>query len=123
GDYWAPFQIGAGGYVFVPTAPKGSYAGDGAVRGEPQVLLGGRLTHFVWSASLGTTLRASSHPHTFDASAGAALVLGEEFFQIGPELTLATPFTRDTSFSTQTATISLATPTAAELFFGAKVRP
>ena len=94
--------------MFVPTAPKGSYAGDGAVRGEPQILLGGRFTHFVWSAMLGTTLRASQHPHTFNAGAGAALVLGEKFLslQIGPELTVATPFSKDTSFSTATAPIA-----------------
>src|SRR6185295_7067354 len=115
-----PFQIGVGGYVFVPTAPKSSYAGDGAVRGEPQILLGGRFTHFVWSAMLGTTVRASTHPHTFNAGAGAALVLGEEVFQIGPELTLAAPFSQDNSFSTATTPITVATPTAAELFFGAK---
>jgi outer membrane protein OmpA-like peptidoglycan-associated protein len=123
GAYWDPFQIGVGGYVFLPTAPKGSYAGDGSTRGEPQLLLGGRLTHFVWSASLGATLKTSEHPHTFNAGAGAALVLGEEFFQIGPELTLATPFSQDDSFSSATTKITVATPTAAELFFGAKIRP
>ena len=42
-------------------------------------------------ASLGTTLHASARPHTFDARAGAALVLGESVFQIGPELSIAAP--------------------------------
>ena len=124
GDYYDPFQLSLSAYLFAPTAPAGSYAGDQAVRGEPQILLGGRFTHFVYSASLGTTVRASSHLSSFDAGAGAALVLGEdEFFQVGPELTIAAPFTKDHSFSTPTANIALATSTAAELLIGAKLRP
>jgi outer membrane protein OmpA-like peptidoglycan-associated protein len=123
GEFWDPFQIGVGGYVYVPTAPHTSYAGDGAVRGLPQVLLGGRAPHFVWSASLGTELRASTHPHTFEAGAAAAAVVGEEVFQIGPELTLAVPFSGDNSFSTSRVKIATASPTAAELLLGAKVRP
>jgi outer membrane protein OmpA-like peptidoglycan-associated protein len=124
GDFWDPFQIGVGGYVFMPTAPKQSYAGDGAVRGQPQLLLGGRVTHFVWSLEAGTILRASSHPHTFNAGAGAAVVLGEEdFFQLGPELTMSAPFSKDKSFSTATTTITTGTAVAAELLIGAKIRP
>ncbi|APR82013.1 outer membrane protein OmpA [Minicystis rosea] len=124
GDYWDAFQIGVGGYVWVPTAPQGSYAGDGAVRGQPQLLLGGRIPHFVWNVAVGTTLRGSEHPHTFDAGAGAALVLGDNsFFQIGPELTVSAPFTKDRSFSTPTAVITTASPAAAELLIGAKIRP
>jgi OmpA-OmpF porin, OOP family len=122
GDFWDPFQVGVGGYVFLPTAPANTYAGDGSVRGEPQLVLGGRFEHFVWSAMAGTTVRASEHPSTFDAGAGAALVLGEDLVQIGPELTLATPFKQDTSFSTPTTQIVLASSTEAELLMAAKVR-
>ena len=123
GDYWDPFQIGVGGYIWVPTAPEGSYAGDGAVRGEPQILLGGRFRYLVWSASLGVTARGSAHPHSFDGGAGAALVLKDGLFQIGPEVTVSVPFTVDKSFSTETATITTASPAAAELLIGAKLRP
>jgi OOP family OmpA-OmpF porin len=123
GEFWDPFQIGVGGYLFVPTAPKQSYAGDGAVRGEPQLLLGGRFTHFVWSFAAGTTVRASAHPNAFNLGAGAAAVFGEEFFQIGPELTVSTPFTQDKTLSTPTADIKVATATAAEVLLGAKIRP
>ncbi len=122
GDYWDPFQIGVGGYVFVPTAPAGTYAGDGAVRGEPHLLVGGRFEHFVYSASLGTTLRASARPHTFDARAGAALVLGESFFQIGPEISVSAPFTKDVVLDTDDTSISVASPASAELLLGAKLR-
>ena len=122
GDYWKPFQIGVGGYVYVPTAPSHSYAGDGEVRGRPQVVLGGRASHFVWSASLGTELRASTHPHTFEAGAAAALVLGKELLQIGPELTMAVPFSSDQSLSTSTLRVASSSADT-EIFLGAKVRP
>ncbi len=122
GDFWDPFQFGIGGYLDVPTAPAGSYAGDGAVRGEPQLLFGGRFEHFVYSASLGTTIHAAARPHTFDARAGAALVLGESLFQIGPELSVSAPFTRDVVAETPETRISVASPAAAELLLGAKVR-
>jgi outer membrane protein OmpA-like peptidoglycan-associated protein len=108
----------------VPTAPKGSYAGEGAVRGAPQLMMGGRAPYFVWNVNLGTTLRGSSHPHTFDAGAGAAVVLGaDNFFQIGPEITVSAPLRKDRSFSTPTAVIDTASPAAAELLIGAKLRP
>ncbi len=123
GDDWSPIQLGVGANAFLPSAPKGSYAGDGAIRGEPQLLLGGRLPHFVWSLSASGTLRASAHPHAFNAGAGAAFVLGEEFFQIGPELTVSVPVSKDSSLSTTTTDLSIATRTAAELLVGAKVRP
>jgi OmpA-OmpF porin, OOP family len=123
GDFWDPFQIGVGGYVWVPTGPKQSYAGDGSVRGEPQLQMGGRFTHFVWSATAGTELRASAHPHTFEAGLGAAAVIGDELVQIGPELTVGVPLSTDSSFSTKNVSISTATPTEAELLLGAKFRP
>jgi outer membrane protein OmpA-like peptidoglycan-associated protein len=124
GEYWDPFQIGLGGYVWVPTAKKASFAGDGAVRGEPQLLLGGRAPYFVWNVAVGATLRGSAHPHSFDAGAGAALVLGKDsFFQIGPELTVSAPFSKDASFSTPTAVIGAASPVSTELLLGAKLRP
>ncbi len=109
--------------MWAPTAPQGSYSGDGMVRGVPQIQIGGRAPHFVWSATVGTELRASSHPHSFEAGAAAAVVIGEEVLQIGPELTLAVPFSTDQSFSTKNVTITTASPTAAELLLGAKVRP
>jgi OmpA-OmpF porin, OOP family len=122
GGFWDPFQIGVGGYVYVPTAPGASYAGDGAVRGEPQLLIGGRYQRFVYNASLGTTLRASAHPSSFDVGAGAAVVLGEDLLQLGPELTVSTPFSRDVLAKTADTTITVASQTSAELLLGAKLR-
>jgi outer membrane protein OmpA-like peptidoglycan-associated protein len=122
GGYWDPFQLGVGGYVYVPTAPGASYTGDGAVRGEPQLLIGGRVQRFVYTASLGTTLRASAHPSSFDVGAGAAVVLGDDLLQLGPELTVSTPFSRDVLAKTSETTITVASQTSAELLLGAKLR-
>ncbi len=123
GDFWDPFSVGVGGYLWAPTGPKQSYAGDGSFRGEPQIQLGGRFKHFVYSATLGTELRTSAHPHSFEAGAGAAAVFGEEVFQIGPELTVGVPLAADQSFSTKALTIATATPVEAEVLLGAKYRP
>jgi outer membrane protein OmpA-like peptidoglycan-associated protein len=118
-----PFQIAAGGYLYAPTGPDGSYAGDGSVRGAPQIVVGGRYGRFLYNASLGTTLRASSHAHTFDARIGAAALLGrDDFVQVGPELSIAAPFSNDALVSTTNAQIALASPTSAELLLGAKLR-
>lgn len=117
------FQVAASGYFYVPTAPAGSYAGDGSIRGEPQIILGGRVKQFFYNASLGTTLRASQRPSTFDLRAGAAVVLKDGFFQVGPEFTLSAPFSKDVLLETATTRIYTASSVAAELFLGAKVRP
>lgn len=117
------FQVAAGAYFYVPTGPAGSYAGDGSIRAEPQVILGGRVKQFFYSASLGTTLRASQRPSSFDFRAGAAIVLKDGFFQAGPEFTLSAPFSKDVLLETATTRIYAASPISAELLIGAKLRP
>ncbi|MDI1447591.1 OmpA family protein [Polyangium sp. 6x1] len=122
GEDRGAFQVGLGGYLYTPTGPAG-YAAEGAVRGEPHVVLGGRVDRFLYSVSVGTTLRASARPHTFDTRAGAAVVFGQDFFQIGPELSLSTPFAREVITDTPDTRITVASPVAAELLLGAKLRP
>ncbi|MRG95339.1 OmpA family protein [Polyangium spumosum] len=122
GEDRGAFQIGLGGHLVAPTGPAG-YAAEGAVRGEPHLVLGGRVDRFLYSASLGTTLRASARPHTFDARAGAAVVFGEDFFQLGPELSLSTPFAREILLDTPDTRIRTASAVSAELLLGAKLRP
>lgn len=56
GDYYDAFQLGVGGYVWVPTGSDDSYVSDGAVRGQPQLLLGGRADRFIWTLMAGPTL-------------------------------------------------------------------
>ena len=123
GEYSDPFQLAVGGYIFAPTAGSDTYAGEGAVRGLPQLLISGRAPYFVYSLSAGTMLTASERPHGFDLGVGAAAVLADDFLQLGPELTLRAPFERDVLADTSTATISVSSLVSAELLLGAKLRP
>lgn len=91
GEDDAPLQIGLGANVFAPTGPSDAFTGEGALRLEPHVALGGRLPRFVWSASLGAMLRGSDNPSTLTYGVGAAVSLLENRLQIGPELFAATP--------------------------------
>ncbi len=123
GGFWDPFQISVGGYVFVPSAPKGSYAGDGAVRGEPHLLISGRAPYFTYSLSAGAMLHGSSRPHSFELRAGAAVVIGKEIAQIGPEIYVGAPFSKDILGEANGQTITVASRAQVELLFGAKFRP
>ena len=92
GDYFDPFQIGIGGYVWVPTGGTDGYMSDGELRGEPALLLGGRIDRLVWSAAAGPQFRPSQA--IVGASSGkmlrwgvglGVLLLDDKTLQIGPE--------------------------------------
>lgn len=123
GGYWDSLQIGVGGYLYVPMSSDASYTREGGLRGQPQLLVGGRSHRFVWNLAAGPELRGSTRPHQLKAGAGAAVVLGNDFAQVGPEITVATPFSKDRSLSTDSTDITAASSTAAELLLGAKLRP
>lgn len=123
GDDENQFQAAAGVYFYVPTGPGGSYAADGSVRGDPHLIIGGRVKQFFYSASFGTSLRASQRPSALDVRVGAAVVLKDGFFQAGPEFSLSAPFSKDVLLDTDAARIYAASPISAELLIGAKLRP
>ena len=117
GDYYDPFQIGLGGYVWLPTATDGDYIGSG-VRGQPQLLVGGRADRFIYSVMLGPELRQPRTvggvkvSHQFDWGAGVGLLLGtQRQFQIGIETTGGVTLTETSTRSTN-----------AEALVGAKYR-
>ena len=72
GKYHDAFQVALGGYLWLPTGAKDSFVSAGTVRGEPQVIIGGRVVErMVWSAALGPELTGTStYPATGAASAG-----------------------------------------------------
>ncbi|MFP6686023.1 MAG: OmpA family protein [Polyangiaceae bacterium] len=86
GDYWDAFQVGVQARVYAPTGPKNSYIADGKIYGGADILLGGRVSHFVWSATTGTTAHASTNPTALNFGGGVGLVLLDDTFQVGPEL-------------------------------------
>ena len=93
GEFYDPFQIGVGAYLYVPTGPADGYTSDGTVYGQPHLLLGGRLPYLVWSAKAGAFVRGSdNNPHQFTYGAGIAALLFEDRFQVGPEIYGAVAF-------------------------------
>jgi OmpA-OmpF porin, OOP family len=92
GEYHDPFQIGLGGYVWFPTGTSDDFLTNGSVRGQPQLLLGGRADRFIWSVMAGPTIKGVSPvagvtlSHQFNWGAGIGALLGENrTFQIGLE--------------------------------------
>jgi outer membrane protein OmpA-like peptidoglycan-associated protein len=93
GRFWGklrdPFQIGLGGAVLLPTGSPDAYTGQGAARGTVDLLMGGRAgtgLGVVWSATAGTMLQGARVSPLLRYGAGAAVVIGEDRLQIGPEL-------------------------------------
>ncbi len=92
GDYHEAFQLGVGGYVWVPTGADDSYVSDGSVRGQPQLLMGGREDRFVWSMMAGPSFRKATsqgvielgHEMNWGAGVGV-LLLDERSLQLGVE--------------------------------------
>ena len=93
GKYHDPFQVALGGYLWLPTGASGSFVSAGEVRGEPQVILGGRVVErMVWSAALGPELQGTAsygsveQGSMFRWGAGVGfLFLEDRHLQIGAE--------------------------------------
>ncbi|NUQ74372.1 MAG: OmpA family protein [Polyangiaceae bacterium] len=99
GDYFDPFQLAIGGYLWVPTgnSDPGSYVSDGSIRGLPQLIAGGRGDKFVWSAAVGPEIRGSQTYATVEqgtsiqGGAGFGVLLGEQrHLQVGIEASIGT---------------------------------
>ncbi len=82
GEYHDPFQIGVGGYFWLPTGFDSSYVSDGNFRGQPQLLMGGRADRFIWTVMAGPTFRTGSTTvgnvelgHEMDWGAGVGVLL------------------------------------------------
>lgn len=98
GDYFDAFQLAVGGYVWLPTGngDAGSFVGEGAVRGMPQVIVGGRTHAIVWSAAAGVELRPSrtfaqvQQGLSLTGGAGLGFLFLNEKLQVGPEVNVST---------------------------------
>jgi OOP family OmpA-OmpF porin len=92
GGTYDPFQIGLGGYVWVPTGKSDDFLTDGKVRGQAQLLLGGRIDRFIWTAMGAPTFRSAQTygdvrvGSQMGWGAGAGVLLGERRnLQLGVE--------------------------------------
>lgn len=125
GQVDGPIQAGVGGYVYVPTAPAGSLAGEGAVRGQPQIQIGGKVHGTVglaWNAATGLMLRGSDNPMSLTFGGGFGVLLANEHLQIGPEIDGSTRFSKDAPLSTGAVPIASPDTVNLEARLGAKVR-
>jgi OmpA-OmpF porin, OOP family len=92
GEYWDAFQIGAAGYLYAPTGGSEKYTAEGAVYGQPHLLVSGRIPYFVYSAKAGAYLRGSDNPHSFSYAVGFAASLLDDNLTVGPEILGAVDF-------------------------------
>ncbi len=108
GEYHDPFQLGVGGYVWVPTGADDAYVSDGSVRGQPHLLTGGREDRFIWSVMVGPSFRKQTNQgviqlgHEMNWGAGVGvLLLDERSLQLGAEtyggVSLEAPDSRSTN--------------------------
>ncbi|MBK8256336.1 MAG: OmpA family protein [Polyangiaceae bacterium] len=122
GEQNDPFQLGIGGYVTTPTGAADSYSGDGLVRGSPHLLVSGQIGSFLYSTSLGSTIRPGSRPSSFDARAGVGMTFLDSVIQVGPELSISVPFSEQVVVDNSDVQIAIKSPLSAELLLGAKLR-
>ncbi|MFO0592193.1 MAG: OmpA family protein [Polyangiaceae bacterium] len=125
GEVRGPFALGLEGFVFVPTAPAGTYQGEGSVRGAARALLGGRLdlgVPFVWNVEGGAHIRGSDNPSSVTWGAGFAALLADERIQIGPEAYGAVALGDKNPLSTSRVIVETPTTANAEVLLGARFR-
>lgn len=98
GDYFDPLQLGVGGYVWFPTAPRdpNSFVSDGSARGMPHALAGGRYDRFIWSFVTGPEFRASTDFGSTPQGSmwlwggGVGVLVGSDYeWQLGGETTVS----------------------------------
>ncbi|MFT3776537.1 MAG: thrombospondin type 3 repeat-containing protein [Minicystis sp.] len=119
------FQLGVAFNLHTPTAPSGSFAGEGTVRAAPQLLLGGRFragTTWVWSAAIGAMIRPSTLPSTLTYGGGIAATLFGETLQLGPEFYASTPLQDGAYNLNESVKVPANIQTNAELLLGVRAR-
>lgn len=126
GEYDSYFQIGTGGFLWVPTGPEGSFVSEGAVRVTPYASIGGAFdlgTKWRWTATGGAEIRGGDNPSKVRYGAGLAAVLFDDLIHIGPEIFAATPVQDSTNFRiTEGRDVGQQSGTNVELLLGTRVR-
>lgn len=122
GEDDTPFQLGIGAYLFAPTGPSDTFTGEGALRLEPHLAVGGRLPRFVWTASIGAMLRGSNNPSALTYGAGAALSLFDDRLRVGPVVFASTPLQEGFLEVSESKVISRGRATHAELLLDVRGR-
>ena len=118
GDYYDAFQLGVGGYAWIPSG-TGNFVTDGAVRGLPQLIVGGRVGPHMYTLAAGPELRPKQN--LYGAVAQGAMITGglgygffigaDEQIQLGAEGSFSTVLGESTKYNTN-----------AELLFSGRFR-
>jgi OOP family OmpA-OmpF porin len=80
----APFQLGVGGFVYLPTATD-PWSGEGYVHGQPTLQLGGQASVLRYNAHAGARIRPSQDPITVTFAAALGVSLLGDTLTFGPE--------------------------------------
>jgi len=113
----AAFSLAPAIDVWLPTGSQDKLTGDGKLRAEPALGIGGRSGAFVWAAKAGYQFRrhlddgAAEIGNSFTFGAAAGLLILDDALQLGPEV----------YGTTLTSPSPSARATAAEALFGIKV--
>jgi OmpA-OmpF porin, OOP family len=114
GQYGDPLTLAAGLALWLPSGSRDSYAGDGVVRFQPQVLLAGDFKDYVYAARLGLSIRPRNDPFA-DAFVGTSVVLAlaggfrvaNKRLVFGPELITQTVISKGGVLATNNAPLEL----------------
>jgi OOP family OmpA-OmpF porin len=100
-------ELDLGGSLWLPTGDRKSFAGDGSVRGMPELVLAGEAGMLAYAAHAGVSLRRerqaleSTVGNELTTGGAVGILLVDKKLQIGPELygttTLKNAFARDNS--------------------------
>ncbi len=121
GEERDPFQIGVSADLYVPTGPKDSLAAEGSIRDMPQLLLGGQINRFVYSATFGAMIRASENPSALTYAAALGVKLWDDRIIVGPEFYGSTLLRGDDVRVGERSAVPREAATNAELLFGGRV--
>ena len=112
GRYREAATLTAGLQADLPTGDRDSYAGDGATRLTPRVMVAGDISAFTYAAKLGFTIRtkdrdfAGSTPsHNVNLALAAGARVLDSRLVIGPELYFNTVVTHEQFFKKKTTPV------------------
>jgi hypothetical protein len=109
GTYGGPLTGALGVHVMLPTGKENAYAGDGAVRALPHLLVAGDLGGFTYAGKLGVGIRGAAHEvlgthqgHYAYYALSVGVRMFERRFVLGPELFGLTGIGKDELFKRRT---------------------
>ncbi len=98
GEARGPVQLSLGGLLWFPTGDRQSYAGDGRLRGRPELVLSGETDSLAYAVQVGSVIRRDRQildqktGSEFSFGAAVGVLVADRKLQIGPEFYGTTTF-------------------------------